>query len=132
MGWTAPATLRADLYTVVVTTEDPASQTTRTWTVKVPGDRLNVLLPSLPAALADNALVLAVTYLRHRRAEPPRPAMADDDWPTVVVQLPIYNERHVIERMMDKLKDHRMFQGDAARRLEMCEDCRVKDMFDDQ
>jgi ferredoxin len=38
----------------------------------------------------------------------------------------------VIERMRDKLKDHWMFQKpEALRRMEMCEDCRVKDMFKD-
>ncbi len=38
----------------------------------------------------------------------------------------------VIERMRDKLKGHWMFQKpEAVRRLEMCEDCRVKDMFKD-
>ena len=34
--------------------------------------------------------------------------------------------------MAKKLEDHWMFQGEAERRrLEMCEDCRVKDMFKD-
>ena len=38
----------------------------------------------------------------------------------------------VIERMRDKLKDHWMFQKpETVRRMEMCEDCRVKDMFKD-
>ncbi len=38
----------------------------------------------------------------------------------------------VIERMREKLKDHWMFQKpEAVRRMEMCEDCRVKDMFKD-
>lgn len=38
----------------------------------------------------------------------------------------------VIERMQEKLKDHWMFQKpEAARRMQMCEDCRVKDMFKD-
>ena len=36
----------------------------------------------------------------------------------------------MLNRMKDKLKGHHMFQGvDAMARLEMCEDCRVKDMF---
>ena len=36
----------------------------------------------------------------------------------------------MLNRMRDKLKDHWMFQKpDAVARLEMCEDCRVKDMF---
>jgi len=37
----------------------------------------------------------------------------------------------VIERMMSKLQGHWMFQDDAAmRRLQMCQDCRVKDMLE--
>jgi ferredoxin len=36
----------------------------------------------------------------------------------------------VIERMTERLRGHHMFQGEAAlRRLRMCEDCRVKDMY---
>jgi ferredoxin len=38
----------------------------------------------------------------------------------------------VIESMRDKLSGHWMFQKpEAVKRLEMCEDCRVKDMFKD-
>ena len=38
----------------------------------------------------------------------------------------------VIERMREKLAGHWMFQKpEAVKRLEMCEDCRVKDMFKD-
>ena len=38
----------------------------------------------------------------------------------------------IIERMTDKLATHWMFQKpEAVRRLQMCEDCRVKDMFKD-
>jgi Fe-S-cluster-containing hydrogenase component 2 len=38
--------------------------------------------------------------------------------------------RSVIERMTAKLADHSMFQdASALRRLRMCGDCRVKDMF---
>lgn len=38
--------------------------------------------------------------------------------------------RAMMDRMSEKLKDHWMFQSpEAVRRLQMCEDCRVKDMF---
>src|SRR5690606_13386857 len=53
------------------------------------------------AIVGFNTLVLSVLYLRHRRenpAEPPAPNEAD--WPRVVVQLPVYNERHVVERVV--------------------------------
>ncbi len=37
----------------------------------------------------------------------------------------------IIQTMFDKLSGHWMFEGDdAKRRLKMCEDCRVKDMFE--
>jgi cellulose synthase/poly-beta-1,6-N-acetylglucosamine synthase-like glycosyltransferase len=46
-------------------------------------------------------LVLLALYLRHRAgiASPPPP----DRWPSVVVQLPIYNEAHVAERLIDAM-----------------------------
>jgi hypothetical protein len=41
--------------------------------------------------------------------------------------------RSVIERMTAKLTGHWMFQDDKARRrLQMCGDCRVRDMFEDE
>ena len=46
-----------------------------------------------------NSLVLLVLYLRHRRRILPLPPLACT--PPVTVQLPIYNERYVIERLID-------------------------------
>ena len=38
--------------------------------------------------------------------------------------------RRMLNTMQEKLKSHWMFQKpDALRRLQMCEDCRVRDMF---
>lgn len=37
--------------------------------------------------------------------------------------------RSMIERISQQMARHPMFQGSAARRLKMCEDCRVKDMM---
>ena len=37
--------------------------------------------------------------------------------------------KKMIDTMMEKLKGHAMFQGEALDRLKMCEDCRVKAMF---
>jgi cellulose synthase/poly-beta-1,6-N-acetylglucosamine synthase-like glycosyltransferase len=47
-----------------------------------------------------NSLVLSLLYLRHRRDAPAPPA-PPREWPSVVVQLPVYNERHVIARLID-------------------------------
>lgn len=41
--------------------------------------------------------------------------------------------RHVIERMQEKLAGHWMFGNERAlRRLQMCEDCRINDLWDEQ
>ncbi len=45
-------------------------------------------------------LWLSYTYLRWRRNVPP-PAPDPAHWPAVTVQLPIYNERYVVERLLD-------------------------------
>jgi ferredoxin len=41
----------------------------------------------------------------------------------------VFGSHSIIEQMSRKLQTHPMFQGAAAQRLRMCEDCRVKDMF---
>jgi cellulose synthase/poly-beta-1,6-N-acetylglucosamine synthase-like glycosyltransferase len=47
------------------------------------------------------ALLLTVLYLIHRSEKMPLPAMSDDELPLVAVQLPIYNEKHVVRRLID-------------------------------
>ena len=59
----------------------------------------------LVAALAvafygANALLLAALYLRRRRDSAPH-APRPETWPSVTVQLPIYNEFYVVERLID-------------------------------
>ncbi|WP_027856011.1 4Fe-4S binding protein [Marinobacterium jannaschii] len=39
--------------------------------------------------------------------------------------------RSTVEKMLDKLAGHPMFQGEALNRLKMCEDCRVQDIYQD-
>lgn len=46
-----------------------------------------------------NSLVMLVLYLRHWRRTPPLPLLTST--PRVTVQLPIYNERYVVERLID-------------------------------
>ncbi len=54
------------------------------------------------ALVGFNTLILSILYLAHRRdAETPLPAVSDEDLPPVLVQLPIYNERHVVERLLE-------------------------------
>ena len=47
------------------------------------------------------ALALTLLYLRHRRASSPAALVPEDEWPTAVVQLPVFNERYVVERLID-------------------------------
>jgi cellulose synthase/poly-beta-1,6-N-acetylglucosamine synthase-like glycosyltransferase len=59
------------------------------------------LIAALSVALyGTNALLLAALYLRRRRQPPPQ-APLPESWPMVTVQLPIYNELYVVERLID-------------------------------
>jgi cellulose synthase/poly-beta-1,6-N-acetylglucosamine synthase-like glycosyltransferase len=53
------------------------------------------------AVYGINYLVLAVLYVAKRRTTPTPPEIGEPDWPPVTVQVPVYNERHVIERVVD-------------------------------
>ena len=46
-----------------------------------------------------NSLVLLVLYWHHRHHAPPLPPLSDT--PRVTIQLPLYNERYVVERLID-------------------------------
>lgn len=48
-----------------------------------------------------NALILSLIYLWHRHDHFPLPDRGDTDLPSVVVQLPIYNERDIVERLVE-------------------------------
>jgi cellulose synthase/poly-beta-1,6-N-acetylglucosamine synthase-like glycosyltransferase len=43
------------------------------------------------------------TYLKHRKRMPRGPAARFDEPPRVTVQLPIYNERYVVERLLEEV-----------------------------
>ncbi len=70
-----------------------------------------MILPALAHSLTAlwlalygvNILVLIWLYLRHRGERIPTPVVARSDLPTVVVQVPVYNELHVVERVIDSL-----------------------------
>jgi ferredoxin len=40
-----------------------------------------------------------------------------------------FTTQSMISRMEEKLSSHRMFQGEGIRKLKLCENCRVKEMF---
>jgi cellulose synthase/poly-beta-1,6-N-acetylglucosamine synthase-like glycosyltransferase len=44
-------------------------------------------------------IVLLIAFWRYRNRQIPLPEI--DTWPTVTIQLPIYNERHVVTRLLD-------------------------------
>jgi cellulose synthase/poly-beta-1,6-N-acetylglucosamine synthase-like glycosyltransferase len=48
------------------------------------------------------AITLTLLYFRYRRVSPaqPEPSVIQN-WPKVAVQLPVYDERHVVERLID-------------------------------
>lgn len=50
-------------------------------------------------AYAASTFIMLAVYWVHRRKHPPLPQVAH--WPTVVLQLPVYNERYVIQRLLD-------------------------------
>jgi len=56
---------------------------------------------ALLAVYGLNSLVLTWLYLRHRRENAPCPPLAET--PAVTVQLPIYNELYVVERLIDAI-----------------------------
>jgi len=58
-----------------------------------------VVVASLLAIYGLNALALSLLYLHYRRERAPTPPL--DEAPMVTVQLPIYNEAHVVQRLID-------------------------------
>lgn len=62
---------------------------------------LYVISAVILSLMGFNALILSMVYLWHRRDDFPLPGSGDADLPSVVVQLPIYNERDVVERLVE-------------------------------
>jgi cellulose synthase/poly-beta-1,6-N-acetylglucosamine synthase-like glycosyltransferase len=60
---------------------------------------LYVFCAVLLTIYAGSELILLATYWRYRNKPLPLPKLRR--WPTVVVQLPIYNERYVVERLLN-------------------------------
>jgi cellulose synthase/poly-beta-1,6-N-acetylglucosamine synthase-like glycosyltransferase len=59
---------------------------------------LYVLVAALLAFYAGSTLLLLAIYWRHRHRKHIPPTI--DKWPTVAVQLPVYNERHVVAGLL--------------------------------
>ena len=81
-------------------------------------------------ACPESAITLAPRYLYDSEAAR-KPSVLNEETPfnCIVCNTP-FATHQIIGRMQAKLADHWMFGSDKAlRRLKMCEDCRVKDVF---
>jgi cellulose synthase/poly-beta-1,6-N-acetylglucosamine synthase-like glycosyltransferase len=58
----------------------------------------------LVALFGASAFLLSCLYLRRRPPPAAVPSLLAD-WPSVTVQLPVYNELHVVERLIDAVAD---------------------------
>jgi ferredoxin len=80
-------------------------------------------------ACPENAISLESIYHFDRdKARLKRVLHEEAVFHCVSCQKPFATQK-MIDTMMEKLKGHPMFQGDAIERLKLCEDCRVKAMF---
>ena len=84
------------------------------------------------SACPENAISLEPRYLVDSElARRQRVLNEEEPFNCIVCNTPFATQR-IIGRMQAKLSDHWMFESnDALRRLKMCEDCRVKDIFND-
>jgi cellulose synthase/poly-beta-1,6-N-acetylglucosamine synthase-like glycosyltransferase len=62
---------------------------------------LNTLCVVFLSVYGIQAILLTLLYLRHRGEMPLGHEPDEQDWPRVAVQLPVYNEMHVVERLID-------------------------------
>lgn len=63
---------------------------------------LHAVIAVVLAIYGANALLLTLLYLRRRRQAPPAPP-EPGRWPAVTVQAPVFNELHVVERLIHAL-----------------------------
>lgn len=79
----------------------------------------------------ENAIAPTPRYLFNPVARQERRVLKQEE-PFYCIQCgKPFATRSVIDQMTLRLRDHPMFQGNGLRRLRMCEDCRVKVMFDE-
>jgi ferredoxin len=78
----------------------------------------------------EHAIAPSPRYLYDRQARG-RVRVLHEEEPFLCVRCgKAFATRSTIERITAKLSHHPMFQGDALRRIQMCEDCRVIDMME--
>jgi len=64
-------------------------------------EAIYVISVALLAVYGYHALILAWYRIRRHKPLPRRAPETDYDWPAVTVQLPVYNERYVVERLIE-------------------------------
>ena len=62
--------------------------------------QLYVIVLTATAVYGVFGLITLYLYWRHRHEKHPTPLMNEMEWPHVTVQLPLYNERYVVERLI--------------------------------
>jgi cellulose synthase/poly-beta-1,6-N-acetylglucosamine synthase-like glycosyltransferase len=62
---------------------------------------LYVLSATLLAVYGYNSLILAWLRVTRHKPIPVKKFDEDKDWPTVTVQIPVYNERYVVDRLIE-------------------------------
>jgi len=78
----------------------------------------------------ENAIALSARFLHDQEARE-RPRLLHEEQPVCCVACgKPFGTRSMLDKLSRKLEGHWMFQTDEARRrLQMCEDCRVRDLF---
>jgi len=85
------------------------------------------------SACPEDAVTLEPRLLFDREQRAARRVLNEDQPFACVSCGKVFGSTRTVERMLEKLAGHWMFAGkpEQLRRLRMCEDCRVKDMFRD-
>ncbi|GAA5186730.1 4Fe-4S binding protein [Ferrimonas gelatinilytica] len=82
-------------------------------------------------ACPEKAITLQPRVLLDREARQQQRVLKEEEPFECITCGKPFATKAVIEKMTVALASHSAFAGDAAKRLKMCEDCRVKDLFSD-
>ena len=80
----------------------------------------------------EDAIAISPRYLYDFTTRNTRRILYEEEpYPCIVCGKP-FATRSVIENITKKMRSHALFQGPALRRIRMCEDCRVRDIYGDE